>query len=197
MRTPGGAHRPVTNDGSKGMMVRTGPPNRSTALRRTAAILVAVGAIALVWATFATVVRVRVGEAGVQVLDRLGWDRHGPLLLLAAVAAVPLLAAALRGTRWGAPALALGLAAVVLVVAGDAPALGDTGEAGRVYAGSEARAGPRLVPRDAGRRRAAAGRRPADARRLAGGRRGPVRGRRTPARGRRPETAKLWGDYQR
>jgi hypothetical protein len=124
--------------GSKGMRLSSEAEGAARALRVTAAVLALAGALLLLLATVATVVRVRVGPSAT-VLDRSGWDRHGPALILLAIAAAALAAAALRGARPAAAALALvALATLLVVLLGDLPDLHDTGELGLVYEGSVA-----------------------------------------------------------
>src|SRR3954452_5502119 len=97
--------------------------------RAGAAILVVIGISLLVWATFAAVIRVRVGRTAAAGLDASGWDRHGPVLLVVAAVALALLPAAVRGRRVAAVGLiVVGAGALLAALVGDAPDLRDTGE---------------------------------------------------------------------
>jgi hypothetical protein len=112
---------------------------------RAALVAIAIaGAITLVFATFSTVIEIRVGAAtrlaGADT-QLSGWDRHGPALLVIAVFATVLAVVALRGSRPAMLALAaLGLAAVLIAAVSDGPDLHATGFIGEVYA--DAVAGP-------------------------------------------------------
>jgi hypothetical protein len=127
------------------MPVVTGVGRRLAALRITLCALAAVGAVLLLASVPATVLEIEVaGSTKVATgadLSHSGWERHGPALLLLAVLALVLCAGALRGARPAAVALAAcGLAALLIVLLGDAPDLDQTGFVGEVYA--DAKAGP-------------------------------------------------------
>jgi hypothetical protein len=119
---------------------------RPSALRHGLLGVGLAGSALLVAATFATVIRIRVGTssrlAGIDTALS-GWDRHGPALALLALLAAVMLAGARRGA---APALAAvavaGLAALAVAVLGDAPDVHDTGLVGAVYEDAAARPGP-------------------------------------------------------
>ncbi len=111
-------------------------------LRLAMSVAGLLGALLLVVATFATVVRLESGRAAVGGLSSSGWDRHGPALLLLAVAAVVLLGVGLRGARVGFAGLAAcGLTAVVIALAWDAPDLNSVGAVGDIYSRAQAHAG--------------------------------------------------------
>jgi hypothetical protein len=96
------------------------------------------GVVALVAATFTTVIRITVGTTTrLASLDTelSGWDRHGPaLLVIAGFALVMLLGAYGRGARPAMVAVAVcGAAALVVALGFDLPHLDDTGQVGRLY----------------------------------------------------------------
>jgi hypothetical protein len=102
------------------------------------------GVACLVVATFSPVVEITVGTATrLASLDTelSGWDRHGPALLVVGALALVMLAGAARGARPAmAAVLVCGVAALVIGLAFDLPALDETGEVGELYA--DAVAGP-------------------------------------------------------
>jgi hypothetical protein len=103
------------------------------------------GALALVLATFSTVIEITVGTTSQLASQQTvfsGWDRHGPALLLLAAFALVMLAGALRGSRPAMLAvLATGVAALAIALIWDLPDVHDTGAVGDLY--SEASASPR------------------------------------------------------
>lgn len=114
-------------------------------MRIALAVAGALGVLALVVATFTTVIGIKVGT-----VDRLsgmetafsGWDRHGPALLLLAVVAGLMLLGGLRGARPAMAATAvLGLVALLIALATDLPDAGETGQVGRLYADARAEPG--------------------------------------------------------
>jgi hypothetical protein len=115
------------------------------ALRLGFLIAGAVGALALVAATFATVIEIRVGTTTRLVQAQTvfsGWDRHGPALLLLAAFAALLLTGAARASRPAmAAVLVCGVAALGIALIWDLPDVHDTGEVGDLY--SEASASPK------------------------------------------------------
>jgi hypothetical protein len=117
--------------------------SRLQALRAGAFALAAAGSALLLAATAATVVSVRVGSTVDPVLatgtaTASGWERHGPALVLLALAALPLALLALRGSRAAALAVAaVGLTALLVALAGDLPAIRDEAAVREVYADSD------------------------------------------------------------
>jgi hypothetical protein len=125
------------------MSVDSGAGRRLAALRTGLCGLAAAGAILLLASTFSTVLEIAVaGSTRVAPgtdLRHSGWERHGPALVLLAVLALALCVGAGRGARPPAVALAAcGLAALLIVLIGDAPDLDETGFVGEVYADAEA-----------------------------------------------------------
>lgn len=115
-------------------------------LRRAVSLLALAGAVCLIAATPATVVSISLdgAAAGVDVdtSGASGWERHGPALLVPALAALALMALALRGARAAAVAVAVcGLTALGVALASDLPALDDVGSVADVYTEAEAGAG--------------------------------------------------------
>ena len=103
------------------------------------------GAVALIAATFSTVIEITVGTTA-HIADQQtifsGWDRHGPALVLLALVAIPMLAGAWRGSRPATVAvLVLGLVALAIALIGDLPDVHSTGTIGDLY--ENARAQPR------------------------------------------------------
>jgi hypothetical protein len=120
-------------------------PASPSVLRLGLAGTASIGVVCLVLATFATVIEIKVGTT-TRVPDHdthlSGWDRHGPALLVIALFAAAMIVGALRGARPAMAALAvLGLAALLIAVVGDVPALHATGFIGEVY--EDATAGPK------------------------------------------------------
>jgi hypothetical protein len=103
------------------------------------------GAICLLAATFATVIQIRVGAAtrvAGHDTQLSGWDRHGAALAVIAAFAAAMAVGSWRGLRAAMVALAaLGVAAVLIAVIGDAPHLHETGFIGEVYEDARAGAG--------------------------------------------------------
>jgi hypothetical protein len=125
------------------MSVSNGVGRRLAGLRIALFAAAVAGALLLVASTFTTVLAIAVAgstkvAAGAD-LRHSGWERHGPALLLLAALALVLAAGALRGSRPAAVAVAVcGLAALLIVLIGDAPDLHRTGFVGEVYADAEA-----------------------------------------------------------
>jgi hypothetical protein len=98
--------------------------------------------VLLLAATFMTIIAITVdGESRLASADThlSGWDRHGPALLVLALAALGLALGAARGARACMAALAVcGLVALAIILAGDLPDIHETGLIGRVYADAEA-----------------------------------------------------------
>lgn len=110
------------------------------ALRGAFAAAGLAGALALVVATFATIIEIRV--LTVPHSSASGWDRHGPALILLALFAVLMLAGALRGSRPAMAAVAAtGVCALLIALVWDLPDLHDVGAVSEVY--SDAHAGPK------------------------------------------------------
>jgi hypothetical protein len=147
--TRGGAHvngalRGNERDDSKGFgPSRSSLPSVRT-LRGGFAIAALAGCVALVIATFTTVIQITVGTtARVAGADTSlsGWDRHGPALIVLALLAVWLLGMALRGAGAAMAGLAAaGVAALAIAMIWDRPHVHDTGSVGDLYA--EATADP-------------------------------------------------------
>ncbi|MEA2129365.1 MAG: hypothetical protein QOJ85_2256 [Solirubrobacteraceae bacterium] len=122
---------------------RAGPAT----LRALVAAFAVVGIALLVVAEFSTVVRVVVGSLETEKRSVTGHANHGYALLVVALAAVPFLLLALRGSRAAAAALVvLGAVALVVALAIDLP---DTRESGRLpesvaFEDAQAKAGPGL-----------------------------------------------------
>lgn len=116
------------------------------ALRLGLAAIGAIGALALVVSTFATIIRIQVGTTSkVPDFDThlSGWNRHGPALLLLGLFALAMSFGALRGARPAAAALAAtGAVALALVIITDVPDLHTVGFIGKLY--EDAVAGPRV-----------------------------------------------------
>jgi len=111
-------------------------------LRAAATVMALAGVACLLATTLATVIRLDTGRTAVPALTSSGWDRHGPALLLLAVAAVVLLGLGLRGARAAlAGVAACGLTAIVIALAWDAPDLNAVGAVGDIYARAQAHAG--------------------------------------------------------
>jgi hypothetical protein len=142
-----GAPHGAGSDDSKGFgPVRPPLPGR-LALRGGLAVLGLAGALALLVATFTTIIRITVGAtAGVapKVGSDSGWDRHGPALIVLALLGLWLLATGLRGARGARVALAglavVGVVTMAIAFASDRPDVHRTGSVGDIYA--EARAEP-------------------------------------------------------
>jgi hypothetical protein len=139
-----GAPHGAGSDDSKGFgPVRPPLPGR-LALRGGLAVLGLAGALALLVATFATIIRITVGAtAGVapKVGTDSGWDRHGPALIVLALLGLWLLATGLRGARVALAGLAVvGVVAMAIAFVSDRPDVHRTGSVGDIYA--EARAEP-------------------------------------------------------
>src|SRR5689334_10522386 len=109
----------------------------SGALRLGLVIVGAIGALALIVSTFATIIRIQVGTTSkVPDFDThlSGWDRHGPALLLLGVFGLAMAFGALRGARPAAAALAIaGAVALVVVIVSDVPDLHTVGFIGKLY----------------------------------------------------------------
>lgn len=118
------------------------PPGRARGADLARVLLVGcglAGALALLAATFTDVVVVRAGSVSG---GDSGFDRHGPALILLALAACGLVVLILRGARAACPALlAVGLTAIVLAVAGDVPDIGTEGAYGTLYPSATTAAG--------------------------------------------------------
>jgi len=138
------ALRGADGDDSKGLVSLPSRFPSVIALRAALTAAALAGAVALVVASFATVISIEVGTTTKVVgadTSHTGWDRHGPALLLLAVLAVALLGAALRGVRAAMAGLAVaGVAALAIAMVWDRPHVHDTGAVGELYA--EARANP-------------------------------------------------------
>jgi hypothetical protein len=146
------AHR-GTGDDSKGFRALRGRvPARLrgrvptvVALRAAFAAAGVAGALALVAATFATVIEIEVGtttKLASQQTIFSGWDRHGPALLLLAIFGAVMLAGALRGSRPAMLAVATtGVCALLIALAWDLPDVNDTGDVGDLY--TDAHASPK------------------------------------------------------
>ena len=124
----------VPGDGPAPDGVRAGPVSLA-ATGLAAAFLLAAAAL--------PVLEVSVRGNPVSSLARSGWELHGPLLPLLALAAVGGAVLAARGRLAGAFAIAAaGLASLVVVVAGDGPDIGSTGLVPGSLAEGTASAGP-------------------------------------------------------
>jgi hypothetical protein len=106
------------------------------------------GALLLILATSATVIRISIegtsGKAAGIDTTVSGSDRHGPLLVMFALVGLLLLAGGLRGVRPAMAGLAAtGIVVLALAVLGDGPHLHDTGIVSQLYneARSDAGAG--------------------------------------------------------
>jgi hypothetical protein len=103
------------------------------------------GAVALVAATFATVIEIEVGTTSKLASEQTvfsGWDRHWAALLLLAVFALVMLAGALRESRPAMIAVVItGVCALLIALVWDLPDVHDTGAIGDLY--SDAHASPR------------------------------------------------------
>jgi hypothetical protein len=106
---------------------------RVTAIvRALLAVVGFAGAVALVAATFSTVIQIKV--VTVTKAELSGYDRHGAALLVIAGFAVVMLVGAMSGARPAAAALAIaGIAALLIAVIGDAPDVHKTGEVGELF----------------------------------------------------------------
>jgi hypothetical protein len=117
---------------------------RANGLRAGLCAAGALAVVALVLATFTSVIEITVGSTTrLASLDTelSGWDRHGPALLVVAGLALVMLVGAARGARPAmAAVLVCGVAALVVCLGFDLPALDDTGRVGELYA--DAVAGP-------------------------------------------------------
>jgi hypothetical protein len=139
------AGRGTAGDDSKGPVASlTRNPSFAT-VRTGLAVTGLAGAIALIAATFSTVIEITVGTTA-HIADRQtifsGWDRHGPALLLLALVAIPMVLGAWRGSRPATVAvLVLGLVALGIALIADLPDVHDTGAIGDLY--ENARAQPR------------------------------------------------------
>jgi hypothetical protein len=135
----------TASDYSKG--VAAGRAGFAT-LRAVAAACALVGIALLVAAEFSAVVRVVVGSLETEKRSVVGHANHGYALLVVAIAAVPLLLAAVRGMRAAAAGLvALGAVVLVVALAIDLP---DTRASGRLpesvaFEDAQAKAGPGLA----------------------------------------------------
>jgi hypothetical protein len=101
--------------------------------------------VALIVATFATIIEIEVGTttklASAQTVFT-GWDRHWAALPLLAVFALVMLAGALRDSRPAMLAVAItGVCALLIALVWDLPDVHDTGAVGDLY--SDAHASPR------------------------------------------------------
>ena len=116
-----------------------------TALRWVFAGAGVLGALALIAATFATVIEIEVGTTTRLASEQTvftGWDRHWAALLLLAVFALVMLLGALRGSRPAMLAVAItGVCALLIALVWDLPDVHDTGAIGDLY--SDAHASPR------------------------------------------------------
>ncbi|MFM8560787.1 MAG: hypothetical protein ACKOB9_01660 [Solirubrobacterales bacterium] len=124
----------VSEDGAGPEGVRAGP-----------AWLAATGlaALLLLAATALPVLEVSVRGEAVGALSRSGWELHGPLLPILAAVAVGGAVIAARGRLAGAFAIAAsGLAALAVIIAGEAPDIGATGLVPGSLAQGTASAGP-------------------------------------------------------
>jgi hypothetical protein len=117
-------------------------PDRRARLRATLAAAAAAGAALLLASTFMTVIGITVdGSSRLPSADThlSGWDRHGPALVVLALAALGLALGAARGARACMAALAAcGVAALAIVLVGDLPDIDETGFIGQIYADAEA-----------------------------------------------------------
>ena len=136
--------RRTSQDSSRVISARNAAMGRANGLRTGLLVAGLLGVVCLVTATFSPVVEITVGTARrLASLDTelSGWDRHGPALLVIAALAVVMVVGAFRGARPAmAAVLVCGLAALVVALGFDLPALDDTGEVGELYA--DAVAGP-------------------------------------------------------
>jgi hypothetical protein len=131
--------RQARRDYSRGFSAFPGRAGGLAPLRALLALAGLAGAALLLVATFATVIHINV--VTVTKVTASGWDRHGPALLIIAIASVLMLAGALRGARPAMAALAaLGLVALLIALIGDQPHIHDTGAIGQDY--DQATAGP-------------------------------------------------------
>jgi hypothetical protein len=129
----------------------------SQARRLLLPILAAAGALLLLISAFATVISVDVASGSCEQLSdtdpgladrcvQTGFERHGIVFPLLALAVVVMALGAWRGrSRPAAAALvALGAVAAGITVLGDLPSSNDTGVIGRNFAGASAEPGPGL-----------------------------------------------------
>jgi hypothetical protein len=139
-----GAQHGAGRDDSKGFGAYRPARPGVLGLRGLLAAAGLAGAVALLLATFTTVVQVAIGAATKATASDLaasGWDRHGPALLVLAVLALWLLTRALRRSRVAMAGLAAtGLAVLVIAMVSDRPHVHDTGAIADLYA--EATANP-------------------------------------------------------
>jgi hypothetical protein len=136
--------RRTSQDDSRVMSGRNAAMWPANGLRAGLCAVGALGVVSLVLATFSPVIEITVGTTTrLASLDTelSGWDRHGPALLVVAGLALVMLVGAVRGARPAMAAVVVcGLAALVVCLGFDAPALDDTGQVGELYA--DAVAGP-------------------------------------------------------
>jgi hypothetical protein len=132
--------RQARRDYSRGFSAFPGRAGGLAPLRALLALAGLAGAALLLVATFATVIYLQI--VTVTKSTSSGWDRHGPALLIIGVAALLMLAGALRGARPAMAALAaLGLVALLIALIGDLPHLNDAGLCGEAYQGCRAHSG--------------------------------------------------------
>lgn len=116
------------------------PPSRAPAIRAGLLALAFVAVLSLLLATFTDVVTVRFSHS--DTIADMGYDRHGPALLLLAFAIGALAVLAYRGTRAAAAGVAfLGLVCLLIAIAGDVPDLSRTVQAGPAAAEAASSAG--------------------------------------------------------
>jgi hypothetical protein len=132
-----GALHGADGDDSKGFAPDRGRVPTVLAFRVALALTGLVGAVLLLVASFATVIRITVGTTS-RVIDadasQSGWDRHGPALVILGLLAIWLLAAGLRGSRTAMIGLlAVGVVALAIPTLSDRPHVHDTGSVGAVY----------------------------------------------------------------
>jgi hypothetical protein len=139
------AHRGTAGDDSKGFRALRGRIPSVLALRGAFAVAGLIGALALLAATFATIIEIEVGTTNRLASKQTvftGWDRHGPALLLLGIFALVMLYGALRGSRPAMAAVAAaGICALLIALVWDLPDVHDTGAIGDLY--SDAHASPK------------------------------------------------------
>lgn len=134
------AHR--SEHDSRGLPADSAPSGGVRAARLGGLLIVLAGVLAALAATVLPVLRIEIAGRIRDEFDRTGWDLHGPALVLLALAALALLAPALRGSLPAALAVAAcGLAILGFAVIGDLPDVGTRDLVESVYTIGTARAG--------------------------------------------------------
>ncbi len=125
--TSSAPHR-TTADNSKERKRFSGGGRGSARLTGLLAAVAALGAAALLLATVLPVLQVEASTAVPDDFSQSGWERHGPLLLAAALVGAIMITPARKGNRRAALMLtACGLLALLIALISDVPEIGSSG----------------------------------------------------------------------